>query len=66
MLFVIPGEEIPAERPGILNGPEPIGEFGTVLQGFELCFGIWIVIAHMRTAMGFGDSQIRKKMGNGL
>ena len=54
------------EISGILNRSEPVGKLRTILHGFELRFGIRIVIAHMRPAVCFSDSQISHKMRNHL
>ena len=47
--LVVPAVEAGAEGPGILQGAEGVGEVGTVLQGFELGFAEWVVVAAMRT-----------------
>ena len=66
MFFVIPIEKWMTEIPGILNRSEPVGKLRTILQGFELRFGIRIVIAHVRPTVCFSDSQISQKMRNHL
>ncbi len=66
MLFVIPAEKSLAEGSGILNTAEPLRELWTILQGFELGFRVRVVVAHVRSAVGFGYSQIAEKMCNYL
>ena len=53
MLLVIPGEEILAKGTAILDGAEPFRELRAVLEGFELGLRIRVVIADMRSAVGF-------------
>jgi len=38
MMFVVPGEELAAERAGVLDGVKPGGKPGPVLQRLELRF----------------------------
>ena len=45
MLVVVPGEEFLAVRAGGLDGGEPGGEAGPVLEGLELGFGVGVVVA---------------------
>ena len=59
MLEVIPIEEAACPDPGILYRPEPVRVIGTILQGFELCFGIGVVVTDVGSGMGFGHAQIR-------
>jgi hypothetical protein len=40
VLAVVPAEELLAERPGVLERAEPVGEARPVLQGLELALGI--------------------------
>ena len=44
MLRVVPAKEWLAKGSGILQAAEPLREVGAVLEGFELCFGIRIII----------------------
>ena len=48
---VVPSEELTAIQLGLLNGCEPVGEVGTVLQGLEYGFGERVVVGHMRPGM---------------
>jgi len=64
VFLVIPGEEVLTERPGILDGPEAIRKSRTILQGFELGFGVRVVIAHMGPAVRLGHTQVRHELGN--
>jgi len=66
MFFLIPVEKNLAECPGILNRAEPVRELRAILQGLELCLGIWIIVAYMRSAMDFGYAQISQQMCNSL
>ena len=66
MFFVIPIEKPLTETPGILDRSEPVGKLWTILQGFELRFGVRVVIAHVRAAVCFSDSQISQKVRNQL
>ena len=66
MLFVIPVEKILTKYSGILNRAEPLRELRTILQCFELGFGVRVVVANMRAAVGFGYPQIAEKMRNHL
>jgi hypothetical protein len=59
VFLVVPGEKIPAKGPGIFNRTETSWKLRTVLECLELGLRIGIVVAHMRPAVGFGDSQIR-------
>lgn len=59
VFLVVPGEKIPSKATGIFNRTEPHRELETFLEGLELGLGIRIVVAGMRSAMGFGHSQIR-------
>jgi len=38
-------EEVSAERPGVLDGSEPVRERRAVLEGLERSFGIRVVVA---------------------
>src|ERR1019366_3284569 len=43
MLVVVPIEERPAERSGVVDRVEPVGELGPILQGLELGFAVGVV-----------------------
>ena len=59
MLLVIPKEKVLAESPAILNGPKPLRELRAVLERPELGFRVRVVIADMRTTVGFRHPQVR-------
>ena len=56
---VVPGEKLLGEGPGILQASKAFREAGPVLQSPEMTFRIGIIVGDMRTAVGFGDPQIR-------
>src|SRR5664280_942649 len=66
VLGIVPGEERLTKGPGILNGAEPLREFGSILHGLELRFGVGIVITDRRSRMALGDPQIGHEQGNGF
>jgi hypothetical protein len=66
VLGIVPGEECLTKGPGILNGTEPFREFGPLLHGLELRFGIGIVITDRGSRMALGDPKIGHKQGNGF
>jgi len=55
VFVVVPLEELLTVSASILDRAEAIWEVGSVLQGFELRFGVRIVIRHVRAAVGLGD-----------
>jgi len=66
MLLVVPGKESLTEDSCILDGAKPFRELRAIFQGLELGFRIRIVIAHMGSAVGFGDPKICKEMSHCL
>jgi hypothetical protein len=66
VLVVIPGEELLGEGTGILERPKAFRETGSLFQGPEVAFRIWVVVGNMRPAVGFGDPQIRHEKGDGF
>ena len=44
VVMVIPGEEALAKGACVLDGTETVGEFGPVLEGFELALRVWVVV----------------------
>ena len=50
MLLVVPGEEALTEDPCILDGAEALGEFGPVLESFELALGVRVVVGDVGAA----------------
>ena len=61
MFCVIPGKEVLAEAPAVLNAAKTTREIRTVLEGLELRLGEQVVIARIRPAVGLGDSQVRQE-----
>ncbi len=66
MLFVVPVEKVLAKRAAVLDAAEVSRELRAVLEGFELGLRIGVVVADVRPAMGFGDSQIGEHLCNEL
>lgn len=64
MLVVVPVKERLAERSCVVDGAKPFGELGTIFQGLELCFRERVVIALIGPAVGFGDPEVGKQVGN--
>ena len=56
MVVIVPIEEALTETAGIFNRAEEFGELGLVFEGFEVGFGIRIVIRDMGTRMGFSHA----------
>ena len=61
MLVVVPMEEGLAVGAGIFDGAEPVGEVGSVFQGFELGFGEGIVVGDVGARVGLGDPEISEQ-----
>ena len=66
MLVVVPVKERLAERSCVLDGAKPFRELGTIFQGLELCFRVRVVIAQIGPAVGFGDPEVGKQVGDDL
>src|SRR6202140_4758650 len=66
VFVVVPVEELLAESASILDRAEAVGEVGSVLQGFELRFGVRIVIRDVRAAVGLGDIAVEGEGGDRL
>ena len=64
VVVVVPTEESSTVGTGILEASEPVGEVRSVLEGAELRFRIAIVIAHVRSAVGFGDPEVGQQVGH--
>ena len=58
MLRVVPCKEGLAELAGVFDAAEAVGEFGSVFQGLELAFRVWVVVGDMGAAIRFGDAEI--------
>ena len=52
MVFIIPGEETAAERAGLADRPEPLGEFRPIFQRLEMGLREWVVVRSVRPAQG--------------
>ena len=66
MFMVIPAEEPLAVSTSILDRAEAIGEVRSVLQGFELCLRVRIVIRDVRAAVGLGDLEVDQECSDRL
>lgn len=66
VLAVVPAKKVLAEGACVLDGPKTIRKLRSVFKGLELTLGVRIVIGHMRSAMGFGDSQVGQHKGDRL
>src|SRR4029450_552281 len=66
VLEVVPAEEALAERSGVLDGAEPVGEGRVVLEGLELALGVGVVVGDVRAAVGAGDAQVAQEHGDRL
>ena len=55
---VVVVEELDAERSGIGDRAEPVGERRTVFEGLELGFGVQVVVGDVRARMRAGDAEI--------
>src|ERR1035441_2916569 len=66
VLAVIPAKKVLTEDAGVLDRAETIGKLRSVLESFELTFGVGIVIRDMRPTVRLGDSQVRQQEGNRL
>ena len=52
-------EEFGAERSGVFNGTEPLGELGAVLEGLEGCFRKRVVDAPIDVKSIYAASSLR-------
>lgn len=66
VILIVPGEEAPAERLGVLDASEALGEIRLIFQGLEMAFREGIVVGGMGAAVGFGDAQIGEQLCGGL
>ena len=66
VVVVVPTEESSTVGTGIFEAAEAVGEVWSVLEGAELRFRIAIVIAHVGSAVGFGDPEVGQQMGQRL
>ena len=58
VIVVVPAEEDLAERSGVLDGAEPVGEVGPVLEGLELRLGERVVVGAVRSSIATGFEAI--------
>jgi len=63
---VVPAEEHLAVRASIFDRAEACREVRPILQGFELRFGVRIVIRDMGPAVRFADIQVHEQRGDRL
>src|SRR6266511_117313 len=66
VLGVVPGEEALAERPGVGDGAEGVGEVGPVLQRAEVGLAVRVVIAGVRPRVGLGHARSASRNATGL
>ena len=66
VLVVVPVEEGLAVCAGVFDGAEAFGEVGAVFQGFELGFGVGVVVGDLGPGVGFGDAEIGQEQSDGL
>lgn len=57
MLLVVPGEELGAPRPGVLEGSETLGKVVPVFQGLVLALAVRVVVRRLRPRMRLGDAE---------
>src|ERR1700675_1511869 len=63
---IVPVKKGPGVSTGVLDRAETIGEVRSVLQGFELRLGVWIVIREMRASVGLGNIEVDEERGDRL
>ena len=63
VLMVVPGEELAAEGARFLDGGEAGGEGGPVLERFELCLRVGVVIRCVRSVMCLGHAKVGEQEG---
>ena len=51
IFFISPLSSTPGVRPGIGQAAKAIGEIGAILEGFEVGFGIGIIVADVGSGM---------------
>ena len=66
VLMVVPGKQLLAETPRILDGAEAVRIVRPVLHGFEMSFREKIVVGDMGAAVGFDDAEVSEQQGQGL
>lgn len=66
VVVVVPLKKGLTKSAGLFNRTKELGKLGLVLEGFELSFGIRIVIGDMGTSMGFRHASIRQQQSNSL
>ena len=66
MIFVIPCEEAAAERAGLVDGLEPLGEFRLIFQRFEAGLQERVVIRCTGAAVGFDHAEVGEHQGRCL
>jgi hypothetical protein len=66
VLPVVPVEKGNTEGTGVFDGTKTGRKLRSILEGLELRFRIWVVIARMGTTMGLRDPQIGQEKGHRL
>ncbi len=66
VLVVVPGEELAAERSGVLDRVEAGGEAGPVLQRLELRLGVGVVGRGVRAVVGLEHAEVGEQERDGL
>ena len=60
-VLVVPGEELTAEAPGILDAAEALWEARLIFQSFDLAFRERVVVGRMRAVVRSGDARIGRQ-----
>lgn len=66
VVVVVPAEEDLVERSGVLDGAEPVGEVGPVLEGLELGLGERVVVGAVRPRVGFVTPRSASSIATGF
>ncbi len=66
LLVVVVHEEHLAERSGVFDAAEALGELRAVLERLELGLAERVVIAHMRAAVGAADAEEGEQLDHGV
>ena len=66
VVVVIPTEEPAAVVMGVLKRPEHLWEVRPVLEGPEVALRVGVVVTHVGSGMGFGDTQVGEEVGDRL
>lgn len=66
VLLVVPGKEILAETACILDGSKAFGKIRSILERFELGFGVRVIITGIGSAVSLGDPKVCEQKGHGF